>query len=241
MRLDAYLVEQYHYTRSRAQLLIHDGSVLINDIVATKPNKTVQQHDKVVVIDTIKYVSRAGLKLAFALEHFHIDPSGLVCLDVGSSTGGFTHCLLENNAEHIDAVDVGTDQLVDMIKNNPRVSTYEKTDIRSFITTRKYDLIVCDASFISLTKLIPSFETFCKEGTQLIILIKPQFEVGKDFLGKGGIVSSDEAVVRALDIVVKTAGEHHMTLMRPVAPCTVLGGDGNQEYVAYFTYQKKTV
>ncbi|MEI8223721.1 MAG: TlyA family RNA methyltransferase [bacterium] len=241
MRLDTYLVQRHNYSRSRAQLLIDDGSVLINGVVATKANKTVQLNDHVAVTDTIKFVSRAGLKLAYALEAFTINASNKICLDIGSSTGGFTDCLLQQSALHVDAVDVGTDQLVDVLRLNPRVSVYEQTDIRVFNNSQRYDLIVCDASFISLLKIIPELPRFSKEFTEVLLLIKPQFEVGKEYLGKGGIVNDEMRVVEVITDIVTAAQTLGYRINNEVKLCPIKGGDGNQEYIACFTYVKKSV
>lgn len=241
MRLDAYLVHHNNYSRSRAQLLINNGSVTINGVVITKPNKTVQPSDNVQVIDTIKFASRAGLKLEYALDVFGIYSDGKVCLDIGSSTGGFTDCLLRKGALHVDAVDVGTDQLVEVIRRDPRVSVYEQTDIRAFSNPQRYDLIVCDASFISLLKIIPELPRFSKESTEVVLLIKPQFEVGKEYLGKGGIVDDEMRVVEVITDIVNAARSLDYRLNHEIKLCPVKGGDGNQEYIGYFTYLKKSV
>lgn len=241
MRLDAYLVEHNNYSRSRAQLLINDGAVTINGSVATKPNKTVQVGDRVEVVDTIKFVSRAGLKLDYALEAFAINPTGKTCLDIGSSTGGFTDCLLKHGAAHVDAVDVGTDQLVESLRNHPSVGVYEQTDIRAFINLQRYNLIVCDASFISLLKVIPELPRFSQEYTEVILLIKPQFEVGKEYLGKGGIVNDDMRVIEVITDIVTAAQALGYRINDEVKLCPIKGGDGNQEYIACFTYVKKSV
>ena len=241
MRLDAYLVHHNHYSRSRAQLLIADGAVTINGVVATKPNKSVQFNDHVVVTDTIKFVSRAGLKLEYALEVFGINPAGKICLDIGSSTGGFTDCLLTKGASHVDAVDVGTDQLVDSIREDSRVGVYEQTDIRVFNNPQRYDLIVCDASFISLLKIIPELPRFSQGYAEVILLIKPQFEVGKEYLGKGGIVNDDMRVVEVITDIVNAAQSLGYRISDEVKLCPIKGGDGNQEYIVCFTYYKKSV
>ncbi len=241
MRLDQYLVTNNGLSRSRAQLLIDDGAVSVNGIITTKASKIVMDGDTVIVEDTILYVSRAGLKLESALDIFNINPSGKTCLDIGSSTGGFTDCLLQRNAAHVDAVDVGTDQLVEKLRNDSRVSVYEKTDIRVFKNDQTYDLVVCDASFISLTKIIPELPRFSKTGTEIILLIKPQFEVGKDGLGKGGIVNNDMRVVEAITDVVTCAQQHGLRLVDEIKICPIRGGDGNQEYIGCFTYPLKSV
>lgn len=241
MRLDHYLVTHHHLSRSRAQLLIHDGAVLVNGVPFTKPNTSITTTDHVAVTDTIKYVSRAGLKLEQALDLFTINPQGMTCLDIGSSTGGFTDCLLQRGARHVDAVDVGTQQMVASLRTDDRVSVYEQTDIRDFHNIQTYDVIVCDASFISLTKIIPQLPRFAKNGSHVILLIKPQFEVGKEFIGKGGIVDDELRVVEVITDIVHCATRHGLRLIDEIKQCSVMGGDGNQEYIACFTYTQKSV
>jgi 23S rRNA (cytidine1920-2'-O)/16S rRNA (cytidine1409-2'-O)-methyltransferase len=222
-------------------LLIHDGAVVVNEQIITKPSYTVKATDTVTLTDTIKYVSRAGLKLEHALRVFEINPEKMICLDIGSSTGGFTDCLLQHHAAHVDAVDVGTNQLVVSLRNDERVHVYEQTDIRNFQNTQRYDLIVCDASFISLTKIIPELPRFIQDGTIIILLIKPQFEVGKDFIGKGGIVDDELRVIEIITDIVNSAQQYNLKLHDEIKQCPVTGGDGNQEYLACFTYHKKSV
>lgn len=241
MRLDAYLVAHNYGTRSRAKLLIEDGAVSVNGNVVTKVSKTILPTDQVVVTDSIPYVSRAGLKLEHALRSFAINPLGTTCLDIGSSTGGFTDCLLKQGAARVDAVDVGTDQFAEILKQDSRVCLYEKTDIRSFVSDTTYDLIVCDASFISLTKIIPLLPTFSHEGTQVVLLIKPQFEVGKDYIGKGGIVTDTERIDQVFTEITSCAKEHSLIQNAEIIPAGIKGGDGNQEYCVYFTYSQKSV
>lgn len=241
MRLDAYLVTHNYGSRSRAKLLIEDGAVSVNGIITTKVSKTISPADVVTVIDSIPYVSRAGLKLEHALKAFEIDATGATCLDIGSSTGGFTDCLLKHGAVHVDAVDVGTDQFAEVLKHDARIRLYEKTDIRTFTSDRTYDLIVCDASFISLTKIIPVLPALSHAGTRVVLLIKPQFEVGKDFIGKGGIVTDTERITQVIADIVSCASEHSLNLTSDISTAGIKGGDGNQEYCAYFTYSKKSV
>jgi 23S rRNA (cytidine1920-2'-O)/16S rRNA (cytidine1409-2'-O)-methyltransferase len=236
MRLDQYLVEQGMVpTRSRAQLLIKDGAVTVNGVPAQKPSLSITSTDQVLVRDSIKYVSRAGLKLEHALELFTINPAGLSCLDVGSSTGGFTDCLLQRNAVHVDCVDVGTDQLSAKLRSDGRVSVFEQTDIRRFDLCKTYDLIVCDASFISLAKLAPSFRRLSHPGTKLVVLIKPQFEVGKGNLNRQGIVTDSAIRDHATETAVQAIIDEGFNLEQQIEPSPITGGDGNIEYVAYFT------
>ncbi len=239
MRLDQYLVHHYNFSRNRAHLLVRDGAVLINKQTITKPAYIVKETDVVTITDTIKYVSRAGLKLEHALQIFKINPEKMICLDIGSSTGGFTDCLLQHHADYVDAVDVGTNQLVMSLRNHKQVCVYEQTDIRNFQNTQHYDLIVCDASFISLTKIIPEIPRFAKDGSDIILLIKPQFEVGKDFIGKGGIVDDELRVVEIITDIINCAKQYHLRLRNEIKQSPITGGDGNREYLAYFTYHKK--
>lgn len=241
MRLDTYLATNNFATRSRAKLLIAEGAVSVNGIVITKPNKTIYATDVVTLVNVIPYVSRAGLKLEHALNEFRINPRGYTCLDIGSSTGGFTDCLLQSGASHVDAVDVGTDQFAESLQLDPRVHVHEQTDIRNFTTEATYDLIVCDASFISLTKIIPVLKKFSHTGTQVVLLIKPQFEVGREYLGKGGIVTNQEAIEHAITVITNLAQEHSYISQAPIIEAGIKGGDGNQEYCAYFTYSEKSV
>ena len=238
MRLDQYLTTEKGISRSRAQLLIADGAVTINGVVSRKPNKSVQINDVVIVEDTIKYVSRAGLKLERALDVFAINPTGWECLDAGSSTGGFTDCLLQRGATHVDAVDVGTDQLVETLRNDTRVTAYEQTDIRIFATqperTAHYDLVVSDLSFISLIHVLPALVTTMKTGAHATLLIKPQFEVGRDFLDKKGIVTDQNRADEAIVDVVNEARARGLKLQGDIILSPIKGGDGNTEYLAHF-------
>jgi 23S rRNA (cytidine1920-2'-O)/16S rRNA (cytidine1409-2'-O)-methyltransferase len=184
----------------------------------------------IVVTDSIKYVSRAGLKLEHALCEFSVDISGKNCLDIGSSTGGFTDCLLQNGAAHVDCVDVGSDQLHVNIKNDSRANVYEQTDIRNFKQNNKYDVIVCDVSFISLVHIIPELPRFSDSNTRIILLIKPQFEVGKEFLNKQGIVISNQAVQDCIKKIKNTMRQFGFT-EQGVVPSPITGGDGNQEFL----------
>lgn len=238
MRLDHYLVHHHDLTRSRAQLLILDGAVSVNGVIVKKVSKTIAPHDTVHLEDTIKYVSRAGLKLEHALDIFSVDPRGFSCLDIGSSTGGFTDCLLQRGATHVDAVDVGTGQLVEHLRHDPRVTSYEQTDIRVFQNTHPYDLIVCDASFISLTKIIPTLSRFLKEGTRGIFLIKPQFEVGKGFLNKQGLVTDPQKNDEVIALIKKTLNDFGYIVQGEVIPSPLLGGDGNREFIISFVFSR---
>lgn len=234
MRIDQFLVEHFNMSRSRAQLLIKDGAVCVAGKVITKSSHEIPENfDKnlITITDTIKYVSRAGLKLEHALQEFSLNITYKKCLDIGSSTGGFTDCLLQYGASHVDCVDVGTDQLHKKIKTDPRVSVFEQTDIRNF-DGDNYDIIVVDISFISLTSIISTLPKFCHKNTEIVLLIKPQFEVGKEFLNKQGIVK-DEQVVRESIEKIKINLNNNGFVVNMIADSPILGGDGNREFLVY--------
>ncbi len=238
MRLDQYIVEHFGITRSRAQLLIENNSVTISGKVITKSSYKVPEFidkEMVEVTDTIRYVSRAGLKIEHAIKEFLLNITGKDCLDIGSSTGGFTDCLLQSGAHHVDCVDVGTDQLHEIIKRNKQVSVYEKTDIRNF-NGGIYDVIVGDISFVSLNVIIPIIPKFCKKDTQLILLIKPQFEVGKEFLNKQGIVKDQNSITDSME-KIKTTLVQHGFMVNSIIDSPILGGDGNKEFLVYITIE----
>lgn len=240
MRLDHYLVAHHGLTRSRAQLLILDGAVSVNGVTVTKVSKTITPHDKVTLEDTIKFVSRAGLKLEHALDMFYLDPRGLTALDMGSSTGGFTDCLLRRGVGQVTCVDVGTDQLHPDIRSQDHVTVFEQTDIRSFAATYEgsgFDLIVGDLSFISLHKIIPEIPKLAHAGTHVILLIKPQFEVGKQLLNRQGIVTNDDAVEEVI-VGIQNALLQRDVVVQGIIPSPVLGGDGNREFIISFVFPR---
>lgn len=230
MRLDIALVgRQIVKSRSVAKRLIEDGLVLINGTVAIKTNTTVHEHDHIQVTELPRFVSRAGEKLEKALEHWSVDMQGKTILDIGSSTGGFTDCALQYGAQKVIAVDVGTDQFDTELRQDPRIELYEKTDIRNFYLDTPVDMIVCDVSFIPLRKIIPHLHRFIEKG-QIVLLIKPQFEVGQDFLNKQGIVVSEEATQKCIADILKdleNAGWKNLE----VIDSPIRGGDGNREFL----------
>lgn len=198
IRIDQLLVERgLADSRTRAQALVMAGHVMLGDKKADKPGLQVAPDAEVSVKgQDHPWVSRGGVKLAHAIGHFGIDVAGMVAIDVGSSTGGFTDVLLHKGASRVYAVDSGTNQLAWKLRQDPRVIVHEQTSAR--ILTDQHipepiDLIVCDASFISLAKVLERPLSFAKQGAQLVALIKPQFEAGRGEVGKGGVVR-DEAV-----------------------------------------------
>ncbi|MEE2827634.1 MAG: TlyA family RNA methyltransferase [Myxococcota bacterium] len=199
VRLDLHLVEQGHAaSRDRAQRLIRAGQVLVDDRVVDKPGTRIDPGSTLrLKVADHPYVGRGGLKLQGALEHFDLPVEGALCLDVGASTGGFTDCLLQRGARQVIAVDVGTNQLAWKLRKDERVVVWEQTDIRSIEPARLSplggppDLVVVDASFISLHLVLPPVIGLMGPQSTLLALIKPQFEVGKAQVGRGGLVGDD--------------------------------------------------
>lgn len=192
MRLDQKLV-QLHLaeTRSQAANLIKLGYVLINNKTVKKSGTDISEKDKITLVKHIDYVSRAGLKLAAANQKFKINFKNKIVLDAGSSTGGFTDYALRKKARKIYAVEVGTDQIHPKIASNPAVELHEKTDIRDFTPAETPDIILADLSFISLRKILPHLAKISKPKTQIIVLLKPQFEAGKDQTNRG-VIKNDK-------------------------------------------------
>ena len=233
-RLDRLLVEKgIAPSRQRAQAMIMAGKVLVNNRPVDKAGFLVGQNDDIELKGKdIPYVSRGGLKLEGALQSFELNPAGLVCLDVGASTGGFTDCLLQNGAARVYAVDVGYGQLAWKLRQDPRVAVIERTNIRHMqieAIAEPVDLATIDVSFISLKIVVPAVAAFLKNGARLLALIKPQFEVGKDQVGKGGVVrdaSLHNRVIHNLSAFFVELG----FLSETVIPSPILGPKGNREF-----------
>ena len=204
--------------------------------VITKPGPKVDDTLPITVKNKPKYVSRGGLKLEGALKAFPVNPEGKICLDIGSSTGGFTDCLLQNGASRVHAVDVGTNQLVWKLRNDPRVIVKEQFNARYMTPAdlgEKVQLIVSDVSFISLTKILPAAYDCLEDGGDLLVLIKPQFELQPEDIGPGGIVRDPELHQRAVDkihdFVVNTLHREWCG----VADSPIKGMEGNKEFLAW--------
>jgi len=224
-------------SRSRARDAILRGTVRVNGEPALKPNLMVSASDSILLDDPAAgYVSRSALKLIAGLDAGAIAVAGRICLDVGSSTGGFTQVLLERGAAKIYAVDVGHSQLHDKFRNSAQVVVLEGQNARDLTraeTPDPIDLLVCDVSFVSVTKVLAPPLALCRPGADAVVLIKPQFEVGRDFIGGGGIVTDEGAIARATADVMafmQTLGFSH----RLSVPSPIAGGDGNREIVAVF-------
>lgn len=237
MRLDHYITEHTDIrSRSRAQEIITRGLVTVNGIVTTKTSKEISERDVIVVKEDLPYVSRAGEKLDFALQVFEVNPKNLTCLDIGSSTGGFTDCLLQHGAKKIVAVDVGTDQFDALLKDNPKVELFEQTDIRNFSYPELFDLVVCDVSFISITKIIPEVQRFLKPDGHAIVLIKPQFEVMPDERTKQGIVKPTVNLQNIFNEITTIANTYGLQQLDEIVAVPLRGSDGNQEYVTHYLF-----
>jgi len=236
-RLDLLLVERgLAPSRERAQALILAGKVWVEGKRTSKAGAQVLADAAIEITGKdIPYVSRGGVKLEAALGAFNLDVTGLTCLDVGASTGGFTDCLLKHGAKHVTAVDVGYGQLDWSLRNDPRVEVIERTNIRHLdagALPHPVDLACIDVSFISLKIVVPVVSQLIKQPANIICLIKPQFEVGKGMVGKGGVVR-DPALHDAVIKDLTAAFEGFKLRVLGVIPSPILGPKGNQEFLMH--------
>jgi 23S rRNA (cytidine1920-2'-O)/16S rRNA (cytidine1409-2'-O)-methyltransferase len=236
-RLDALMLNRGMCdSREQAKRLVLAGEVKVNGRLVDKPAEKFGEEAVVEIKEKPKYVGRGGLKLEGALEAFGIQVSGWVCMDVGASTGGFTDCLLQRGALRVHALDVGTNQLVWKLRNDPRVISKEKFNARHMELEdigEKVRLAVMDLSFISLTKVLPAVFGVLQEGGELVCLIKPQFELDREDIGKGGIVREEELRERAVEKIRRFVTEEHGKDWKGVIPASIAGMDGNQEFLAW--------
>lgn len=239
-RIDKLLVDLgFAETRTKAQSMVMAGIVLANEKRVEKSSEQFFSDISIRIkgeTAASKFVGRGGLKLEKALLEFQICPDKYVCLDVGASTGGFTDCLLQNGAKKIYAVDVGTNQLDWKIRNDERVIVTEKVNARNLKPgdfDEKLDLIVMDVSFISVTKILPALFHLIDETGKIIVLIKPQFEVGKGEVGKGGIVRDESKHKSVIEYINKFAGEIGLKNLS-VIESPILGAEGNKEFLALY-------
>ena len=238
-RLDVLLTERlYAETRSKAQAIIMSGNVYVNGQKADKPGMSFEETVKIEVRGAVcPYVSRGGLKLEKALRDFGVKPEGYVCSDSGASTGGFTDCLLQQGAKKVFAIDVGYGQLDWKIRSDERVVVMERTNIR-YVTPddlgEPLDLSVIDVSFISLKIVLPTIKTLLKPTGQVLCLIKPQFEAGKDKVGKKGVVREPETHKEVLDSFVALANELNFKILG-LTFSPVKGPEGNIEFLGHLS------
>ncbi|MBS0249723.1 MAG: TlyA family RNA methyltransferase [Proteobacteria bacterium] len=236
MRLDQMLVSRgLAPSRARAQDLIKRGFVSVGGAVCNKPAYDVKGDLAIAVApEAPGYVSRGAEKLAAALAHFGFDPTGRTALDIGASTGGFTEVLLDRGARRVYAVDVGTSQLHERLRDDPRVVSLENIDARALTLNEiaeSISAIVVDVSFISVTKVLGTVLPFASRGAWMVILVKPQFEVGRDNVGSGGIVRDEAARLGALTSVSEWLGARPDWTVVGDMPSPILGGSGNAEFL----------
>ncbi|HEV2763488.1 MAG TPA: TlyA family RNA methyltransferase [Pyrinomonadaceae bacterium] len=240
-RIDKLLVERgLAQSRARAQALVMAGAVLVSEQRVEKPSETFPPDAPLRVRGgddpAARYVGRGGLKLEKAIGEFKLDVSGFVCLDVGASTGGFTDCLLQHGARRVVALDVGHNQLDYRLRTDPRVESREGVNARYLEPgnfDEPFDLITMDVSFISATKILPALAPLLKKGGRAVVLVKPQFEVGRAEVGKGGVVREPEKQARAVEEVNAAARECGFEVVG-VTESPVTGADGNREFLALY-------
>ncbi|MBU1927955.1 TlyA family RNA methyltransferase [bacterium] len=232
-RLDNYLVQQnFAQSRNKAQELIKDGFVTVNGNEVSKSSLKVSDADVVTVGEHKKYVSRSAHKLSTFLEELKLDVKEKVALDIGSSTGGFTQVLLEYGAKEVSAVDVGRDQLHTSLKNDSRVFSYESCDIREFQSEKKFDLVVSDVAFISLLYILDDVDRLSSK--DIILLFKPQFEVGREAKrDNNGVVLDDKAIQNAM-MKFEDACQLKAWKLKVKSPSKLTGKEGNLEYCYYY-------
>ncbi len=233
-RLDAARTERgLCSTRTRAQASSEAGHVTVNGTVCMKASRKVDDTDELRLTEELPFVGRGGYKLRYALAEFQITLNGLRCLDIGASTGGFTDCMLQNGAAAVLAVDVGHDQLAEALRNDPRVTAMEGTDLRQ-LSPETHGLpaqfAACDVSFISLTQILPFLPPLLAPGAFAVVLVKPQFEAGKSALNKHGVVRDPKIRARVLENIRAAAAAAGLT---PLQDCEspVKGGSGNTEFL----------
>jgi 23S rRNA (cytidine1920-2'-O)/16S rRNA (cytidine1409-2'-O)-methyltransferase len=239
-RIDKLLVERgLAESRTKAQALVLAGLVLADEKRIEKPSEYVSENSVIRLKGSgpeSKYASRAGLKLEKALYEFHIDPTGLICLDIGSSTGGFTDCLLRHGAAKVVAVDSGTNQMIWRLRNDASVDLRENTNARKLAANdfnERFDLCVIDVSFISIKKILPAIVPLSKESGEIVLLIKPQFEVGRGEVGKRGIVRDSELHKRVVKEINEFAADLSLSC-QDVIDSPILGAEGNKEFLAHY-------
>ena len=232
-RLDNYLVENALVgSRNKAQTIIKDGLVSVNDKVIKKSSFKLSSEDSITIAEYKEYVSRSAHKLAYFLEELSLDIKGRVALDIGSSTGGFTQVLLESGVKEVSAVDVGRDQLHKSLKNDERVYSYESCDIRKFESKKSFDLVVSDVSFISLLYILDDVDRLATQ--DIILLFKPQFEVGREAKRDNhGVVLDANAIKSAMEKFESACLDKGWSLLKK-SPSKITGKEGNLEYCYNF-------
>jgi 23S rRNA (cytidine1920-2'-O)/16S rRNA (cytidine1409-2'-O)-methyltransferase len=237
-RLDVLLTEKgLAESRSKAQALVMGGKVRVDGVVVTKVGTQISTEAQLSVENDLPYVSRGGLKLAAALDTFEIDPTGAICTDVGASTGGFTDVLLQRGAARVYAIDVGYGQLAWKLRQDKRVVVMERTNVRYLEALPELvDLVTIDASFISLRLIFPAVIKWLKSSARVIALVKPQFEAGKDQVGKGGVVRDRSVHRQVLQNAIGYARDVELNVLGLI-PSPITGPAGNYEFFLYLGWQ----
>lgn len=250
-RLDKLLFEKgLVESREKARALILEGNVLVNGVKTDKAGALVKDNARIEILQKMPYVSRGGLKLEAAIREFAIDVRNKIAMDVGASTGGFTDCLLQHGAKKVYAIDVGYGQFDYKLRNDPRVILLEKTNIRYLsgevrnqesevrskeledLEKKNIDIAVIDVSFISLLKVIPAVSAFLKPGGEIIALIKPQFEAGRESVGKGGVVRDEAKRLEVVEMIKAETAKMGFEI-KGLIRSPVTGPKGNVEYLIY--------
>ncbi len=247
MRLDLFLYTNgYADSRSKAQAMIAGGNIYVNGKQITKASYDTQDGAEIEIRgETLPYVGRGGYKLEGALDAFGVSPDGFVCADIGASTGGFTDCLLKRGAVHVYAIDSGSDQLAEKLRLDGRVTVMEHFNARNLQAADiggQCELCVCDVSFISLahifapvTRVLRDYDPDTHAGS-FVTLIKPQFEAGRESIGKNGIVRDKKVYLRVLSDIVRGAATHGL-YCKSIIPSPIPGGDGNREFLGFFAHR----
>jgi 23S rRNA (cytidine1920-2'-O)/16S rRNA (cytidine1409-2'-O)-methyltransferase len=237
-RIDQLLVERgLADSREKAQALLLAGSVRVNGPRVDKPGHSIADDSAIEVAERLRFVGRGGMKLEAALAHWHLDVTGAICMDVGASTGGFTDCVLQHGAARVYAFDAGTAQLDWRLRNDARVVVREGFNAR-YLTPNDVpepiDLIVCDVSFISVTLILPVLPPLLRENGAMVVLIKPQFEVGRDQVGKGGIVRDPALHAEVCERIGRAVNA--LGFKTAVIESPILGAEGNREFLLYASH-----
>lgn len=232
MRIDVLVKEKFGLSRQKVKQLIEEGAVKADGTVVKKPAFQVDENADITVLsdaDALKYAGRGGLKMEGAVKAFGLELDGLVCVDIGASTGGFTDCMLQNGAKKVYAVDVGTAQLLPSLREDGRVVCCENTNILDFDCPEKADFVAADVSFVSLEKILPKISVLLG-GSRAVVLVKPQFEAGREHLSKKGIVRDPKVHKNVLMRVISMAKQCGLGF-GGLALSPIKGGDGNTEYL----------
>lgn len=236
-RLDQILVDENHVKDLKtAEAVIRAGKILISERVADKPGERYPEKVSIRIKDSLPYVSRGGIKLEGALNYFDLNPSGMVCADIGASSGGFTDCLLQNGARHVYAIDVAYGQLDWKLRTDSRVTVMERFNVRNLSGSHlneTLDLAVFDTSFISLIQVIPPVLELFSKKIRILALVKPQFELPRHKVGSGGIVTQKKFQLEAVEMI-KDFGLKNGLQFIGVTPSSIKGSKGNQEHIIYF-------